>query len=129
MSRLRLKSKGLLMPKFREKGGIAMPIKWSALKVSEAADMIEKYVNQAAEPLEQALIVAEGARKIPNIPQYIDQHLCALIVEITRAIGGSQYEPEGRLRSRLGAIRDALPKQAVEAEQKLAGLGNQQGLI
>jgi len=106
-----------------------MPIKWSALKVSEAADMIERYVNQAAEPLEQALIVAEEARSIPDIPQYVSQHFGALMVEITRAIGGSQYEPEGRLRSRINKIRESLPKDAVEAEQKLVSLGNQQSLI
>jgi len=31
-----------------------MPIRWSALKVSEAAGMIEEYLNKAVEPLEQA---------------------------------------------------------------------------
>lgn len=43
-----------------------MPIRWSALKVKEATDMIEKFVNQAVEPLEQARIVASEARKIEN---------------------------------------------------------------
>ncbi len=27
-----------------------MPIKWSAVKMSEAMDMAEEFVNQAAEP-------------------------------------------------------------------------------
>jgi len=35
-----------------------MPIKWSPLMISEAMDMVEEYVNQAVEPLEQARIVA-----------------------------------------------------------------------
>ena len=52
-----------------------MPIKWSPLKVAEAMDMLEDYVNQAVEPLEQARIVAREARNIPNLPQYVDQHL------------------------------------------------------
>jgi hypothetical protein len=34
-----------------------MPIKWSALRVSEAMDMVEGFVNQAVEPLEQTKIV------------------------------------------------------------------------
>lgn len=46
-----------------------MPIKWSALHVSEAMDMVEKFVNRAAEPLEQAKIVANVARNIANLPQ------------------------------------------------------------
>ena len=64
-----------------------MPIRWSTVKVSEAMDMVEKFVNQAAEPLEQARLVAQEARKIDNLPQYVDQHLCRVIGEIDRAIG------------------------------------------
>ena len=57
-----------------------MPVKWSALTVSEAMDMLEEFVNQAVEPLEQARIVAREARNIPNLPQYVDQHLAGLSV-------------------------------------------------
>ncbi len=46
-----------------------MPIKWSALRVNEAMDMVEEFINQAAEPLEQAKIVANEARNIANLPQ------------------------------------------------------------
>jgi hypothetical protein len=49
-----------------------MPIRWSALKVSEAADIMEEFVEKAAEPLEQVRIVAREARKIANLPQYGD---------------------------------------------------------
>ena len=52
-----------------------MPVKWSALKVNEAMDMVEEFVDQVIEPLEQARIVAREARNIPNLPQYVDQHL------------------------------------------------------
>jgi hypothetical protein len=54
-----------------------VPIRWSALRVSEAMDMVEEFVEKAAEPLECAKIVATEARKIPNLPQYIDQRLYA----------------------------------------------------
>ena len=44
-----------------------MPIRWSALRVSEAMDMVEEFVNQAVEPLEQAKIVANEARNIDDL--------------------------------------------------------------
>lgn len=67
-----------------------MPIRWSALKVSEAADMMEEFIKQAAEPLEQVRIVAREARKLPNLPQYIDWEFGRIIGEVDRAIGGSR---------------------------------------
>jgi hypothetical protein len=62
-------------------------------------DMVEEYVNQAVEPLEQARIVAREALNIPNLPQYVTQHLLRVIGEIDRVIGGSQWEPVGRLKA------------------------------
>jgi len=112
-----------------QKGGDIVPIRWSASKVSEAADMLEEFVNQAVEPLEQARIVAKEALNIPNLPQYVDQHFRGLRGEIDRAIGGSEWEPVGRLRARIQSIRDSLPQKAIEAEQAKAKSGNQQSLI
>jgi len=106
-----------------------MPIRWSTLKVSEAADMMEEFINQAAEPLEQVRIVAREARKIDNLPQYVDQYLVRLIGEIDRAIGGSQYEPVGRLKAGIQSIRDSLPTQAVETDKKRAKHGSTQSMM
>ena len=39
-----------------------MPVKWSALKVNDAMDMVEEFVNQAIEPLE--LIAHKNGLKI-----------------------------------------------------------------
>ena len=61
-----------------------MPIKWSALRVSEAMDMVEEFVNQVVEPLEQAKIVTSEARSIANLPQYLDQRLVRLTIDIER---------------------------------------------
>ena len=80
-----------------------MPIEWSALRVSEAMDIIEEHVNRAVEPLEQARIDVNEARNIQNLPQYVDQYLVRIIVEIDRAIGGSQWEPVGRLKAGIQA--------------------------
>ena len=106
-----------------------MPIKWNPLMVSEAMDMVEEYVNQTVEPLEQARIVASEARNIPNIPQYVDQYLVRIIGEIDRAIGGSQWEPDGRLKAGIQSVRESLPDGAVEEERKRIENGSQLSLV
>ena len=106
-----------------------MPVKWSALKVIEAMDMVEEYVVQAIEPLEQARIVASEARNIPNLPQYVDQYLVRIIGEIDRAIGGSQWEPEGRLKAGIQSVRESLPDGAAEEEKKKLERGSQLSLV
>ena len=106
-----------------------MPIKWSSLMVSEAMDMVEEYVNQTVEPLEQARIVASEARNIPNIPQYVDQYLVRIIGEIDRAIGGGQWEPDGRLKAGIQSVRESLPDGAVEEERKRVENGSQLSLV
>lgn len=106
-----------------------MPVKWSALKVNEAMDMVEEYVNQAVEPLEQAKIVASEARNIPNLPQYVDQHLVRIIGEVDRAIGGSQWEPVGRLKAGIQSVRESLPNGAVDEEKKRLESGSQLSLV
>jgi len=106
-----------------------MPIRWNVLQVSEAADMIEEFVNQAAQPLEQVRIVAQEARKIANLPQYVDQHLCRIISDVERAIGGGQFDPVGRLRSGVQAIRKDIPESAIEEERAKLKIGRQQALM
>jgi len=106
-----------------------MPIKWSPLRVSEAMDMVEEHVSQAVEPLEQAKIVAREARNIPNLPQYVDQHLLRIIGEIDRAIGGSEWEPVGRLKAGIQSVRESLPDGAVDEERKRLESGSQLSLV
>jgi len=106
-----------------------MPVKWSALQVNDAMNMVEEYVNQAVEPLEQARIVATEARNIPNLPQYVDQHLVRIIGEIDRAIGGSQWEPDGRLKAGIQSVRESLPDGAVDEEKKRLENGSQLSLV
>ena len=106
-----------------------MPIKWSPLRVTEAMDMAEDFINQAAEPLEQAKLVAVEARKIANLPQYIDQDIARLISEIERAIGGSQWEPTGQLKGAIESVRKSIPDGAAEAEREQAERGAQMSLV
>jgi len=106
-----------------------MPVKWSALKVSEAMDMAEEFIGQAVEPLEQARIVAREARNIPNLPQYVDQYLLRIIGEIDRAIGGSQWEQVGRLKAGIQSVRESLPEGAIDEERKRLESGSQLTLV
>jgi len=97
-----------------------VPIKWSALRVSEAMDMVEEFISQADEPLEQAKLVANEARSIPNLPQYLDQRLVRLIIDIERI----DY-----IRNSVKSVRKELPDGAVEAEKKSESHGRQPALV
>ena len=59
-----------------------MPIKWNPLKVNEAMDKVEEQVNQVIEPLEKARLAAREALNIPNLPQYVTQHINRIIGDI-----------------------------------------------
>ena len=110
-----------------------MPIKWSALQVAEAVNMVEKYIDQAIEPLEQAKLVAVEARKLPNLPEYIDRHLSRIIGEIERITGGvlpwNQQPHPGSVRTAISAIRESIPAGMVEAEQQKLDNGKQLSLV
>ena len=97
-----------------------MPIKWSALRVSEAMDMVEELISQADEPLDQAKIVANEARNIVNLPQYLDQRLVRLIIDIERI----DY-----IKNSIIAVRNELPDGVVEAEKKSESHGRQPVLV
>ena len=97
-----------------------MPIKWSALKVSEAMDMVEECIDGGADPLERAKLVAVEARRIPNLPQYVDQRLVHLISDIERM----DY-----VKSAIRAVRESLPGGAVEEERKRVESGRQLSFV
>lgn len=111
-----------------------MPIKWNALKVSEAAGKIEELINQAAEPLEQARNVAKEAKKIPNLPQYIEQGLNSILAEIERVTGGEhsfgdQAHYDGGIKRAIDRLRDDIPKDAIQSDQASQKYGSTQALV
>jgi hypothetical protein len=106
-----------------------MPIKWSPLKVSEAMDRVESHINLAIEPLEQARVAAQEALKIPNLPQYVTQHINRIIGDIDQTIGGGQWNSKGRLKAGIQSVRDSLPKDAIEEEKKRHESGSQLSLV
>jgi len=97
-----------------------MPIKWSAVKVSEAMDDVERQINLAEAFLAEAKVKAEIARKIADLPQYLDQRLIHLITEIKRI---------DNVINAIEAVRQSIPDGAIEAEREHLKNGSQQSLI
>lgn len=84
--------------------------------MSEATDIVEEFVNQTAEPLEQAKTVANEARNIANLHQYLDQCLVRLIIDTKRI----DY-----VRNSINAVYNDLGEGAVEGEKKSESHGRQ----
>ena len=97
-----------------------MPIKWSAVKVSEAMDDVERQINLAESFLAEAKVKAETARKIDDLPQYVDQRLVRLTCDIERI---------DNVKSSIEAVRQTIPDGAIEAEREHTRNGSQQPLI
>jgi hypothetical protein len=88
-----------------------MPIKWSAVKVSEAMDKVEHQISLADAFLCEAKAKVEATRKIADLPQYVDQRLVRLICDIERI---------NNVRSAIEAVRKSIPDGAIEAERDKA---------
>jgi hypothetical protein len=110
---------------------IFVSIKWDPVKVTEAADMLEEYLEEAREPLEKALLVAQEARKIENLPQYVGQAINNLTYNIEGCLGGIRYNQpfDGWFKGSVKKIREAVPEKALDTERDRQSRGVQQALI
>lgn len=106
-----------------------MPIKWSALKVSLAADMVEGYLNEAVPHLESVLEIARKALKIPDVPQYIQQDFTRVIDKVEDALGNPRWKTDGWIKHTVKSIRDDIPADALKADQDNQKHGATQSLI
>lgn len=97
-----------------------MPIKWSAVKMSEAMDEVESQINLADSFFAEAKAKAKKAKSIPNLPQYMEQRVNRVLGDIERL----DY-----VKSSIQTVRDNIPDGALEAERELAKHGSQQSLI
>ena len=97
-----------------------MPIKWSAVKVSEAMDEVEQQLNLAASFLAEAEEKARVATRIPDLPDYMNQRLGRLIFTIERSED---------MKAAIESVRKDIPDGAIEAERERTKHGSQQGLI
>jgi len=97
-----------------------MPIKWSAIKVSEAMDGVEQQVFLADQFIAEAKVKVKEARKIANLPGYMDDRLIRLITQIERI----DY-----VKSAIEAVREDIPQAALEEERERIRHGTTQSLI
>lgn len=95
-----------------------MPIKWSALEVSEAMDEVDTYIDEAIPLLEQARLTVVKATQIERLPQYMRERLYSLEARL----GGSQSQ----FRESVSSVRNSLPEDALQAEREC---GKQQTLM
>jgi division protein CdvB (Snf7/Vps24/ESCRT-III family) len=96
-----------------------MPTKWSALQVSQAMDEVENQINLAGAFLDEAKAKAREARNIVKLPNYLDERLVRLVIQIERL----EY-----VKSAIDSVRKAIPEGAIEAEVKRQKQGIQQSL-
>jgi hypothetical protein len=98
-----------------------MPIKWSAVKMSEAMDKAELQLTCAQPFIDQALAKVQEARRIPNLAGYMDDRLARVEWDIK--------EKFNRIKVSLESVRQAIPEGAIEAEHERLKNGSQQSLI
>ena len=93
-----------------------MPIKWSAVKVDAAMDAVEHQLDLAASFLNEAKALAAAARKIADLPQYLDQRIFRVALEIERL---------DSIKSAVAGVRREIPEGAIEEELKRTRHGSQ----
>jgi hypothetical protein len=94
-----------------------MPIKWSALQVSQAMDEVEHQLSLAEVFLDEAKAKAKEARNTASLPAYVDDRLVRLITEIERL---------DHVKVAIKSVRNAIPEGAIEAERNRQKQGVQQ---
>jgi len=96
-----------------------VPIKWSALQVSQAMDEVEHQLSLAEVFLDEAKAKAREARNTASLPAYVDDRLVRLITEIERI---------DHIKVAIKSVRNAIPEGAIEAERNRQKQGIQQNL-
>jgi len=97
-----------------------MPIKWSAVKVSEAMDEVEHQVSLAEVFFTEARAKASVALSIANLPSYMEDRIRRLIGDIDRI---------DNVKDAITSVRKTIPDGAIEAERESTKHGSQQSLI
>lgn len=87
-----------------------MAIAWKALPVSERMDCVERRLSEIEPLVTEALAQVRLAKQGQGLPQYLTQRLSTLEYELSNALP--------RLRNKVRSVREAIPKDALEAERK-----------
>jgi hypothetical protein len=96
-------------------------IKWSAVKVSEAMDMVELQLSCVQPFIDQALATVQEARRIPNLAGYMDDRLGRVEYDIK--------EKFNRIKVGVESVRNAIPEGAIEEERARLKHGSTQSLM
>ncbi len=98
-----------------------MPIRWSAVEVSEALDQVEQQLALAESFLDEAKPKANKATGIHNLPGYMFERLSRLADTIR--------ESSSRPRNAVRMAREAIPEGAIAADREARkNRGTQHGL-
>ena len=98
-----------------------MPIKWSAVKVSQNMDEVEELMNSIKLTLWRIREKAEELKQVPNLPGYIDQPTATMTFKVDNF---NTY-----MKGYIERIRNLIPKEVLEEERKALEYGRQQSLI
>ncbi len=98
-----------------------MPIKWSALKVSQAMDAVELQLSCAQPFIDEALVKVQEAKQIPNLPGYMEQRLAYLELDLK---GKTDH-----LKAVIEAVRESIPEGAIKEELDSLKYGSPEPLI
>jgi len=86
-----------------------MPIRWSALKVSQSLDEMDKILDEVEPILQRLLDKASETSKLPNLPDYIQQPLGWLRQKTSDFYAGQ--------KARIERVRGYIPQDNLQKEQ------------
>ena len=88
-----------------------MPVKWSALELSQSLDEVEAELAQAKPFIDRAMAKMREIRSLPHLPQYMNERLMRLDYEIEQKLWL-------RIADAIKGIRNRIPEGAIEAERR-----------
>jgi len=86
-----------------------MPIRWSARKVAESLDEMERLLDEAEPILRECQAKASETAKLPNLAGYMEQPLMMLADRVNYTLN--------YLRGRISRVREYIPKNELAKEQ------------
>jgi hypothetical protein len=98
-----------------------MAIRWSATKVSEAMNEVQKQLDQAEPFILQALARAREARRIPDLAGYVDDRLARL--------ASCLVDDFGRIKASVTSVRQSIPDGAIETEKAKTKYGERVAML
>jgi len=106
-----------------------MPIRWSAVSVSESMDNVEKEIEDIFEPLWRAHKIVRETMLLPNLPKYMKIYLAGVMFEIHNITGDNIQRHGSRILNRISMVRNNIPEGEIEAEKEATRHGKKYNLF